>query len=175
MSAVRQPSRKEREVIQVSFSICIDAPVALVWEHMARLEEIALWSDTVRAARLVGPLPRGVGAERVCEVAGNLTVHERWLEWDEGRSFTYEAIGAPLIKRATNRWSVRPEGKRSLLTSDAQVELKGGPWSRPLEPVAAIWIRRVGPQALAGFKYLVEHGHPYQGRPANLPPAPAGC
>jgi len=31
------------------------------------------------------------------------------------------------------------------------------------------------PNALAGFQYLVEHGHPYEGKAAELPLAPATC
>jgi hypothetical protein len=35
--------------------------------------------------------------------------------------------------------------------------------------------RRMAPNALAGFKYLVENGHPYAGKASELPRVPATC
>jgi hypothetical protein len=97
------------------------------------------------------------------------------IAWDEGGSFTYEGSGLPLVKRATNTWSVRPEGDRSLLISEALVELKGGALGRMFEPPFTAVFRRMAPSALDAFKYLVEHGKPYNGRPSDLPRAPAAC
>lgn len=162
-------------MIRMSLSVCIDAPVAAVWAQLARLEEITLWSEPVLNARLEGPVARGVGAERVCDLVGNLTTTERWIEWDEGRSFTYEAIGMPLIKRARNHLSVHPVGEQSLLRSEAAVELKGGVFGRLVEPIMGVWIRRVGPNSLAAFKYLVEHGRPFEGKHADLPRLSPAC
>lgn len=68
-----------------------------------------------------------MGAELTCELAGNITIQERWVAWDEGRSFAYEGTGLPLVKRARNVWSVHPENERqSLLTTNAEVDLKAG-------------------------------------------------
>lgn len=104
-----------------------------------------------------------------------LTITERWTGWDEGRSFTYEGSGLPLVKRAMNTWSVRPEGDRSLLVSEALVELKGGALGRMFEPLFAAVFKRMAPDALAAFKYLVEHGTPINGRASRLPRAPVAC
>jgi hypothetical protein len=117
-----------------------------------------------------------VGAERTCELPGSITIEERWIAWDEGRSFAYEGTGLPLVKRAHNVWSVHPENEhQALLTTVAEVELKGGWFGRLLEPVMATVFRRMAPSSLAAFKYLVEKGHPYQGRLSDLPVAPAAC
>ena len=102
-------------------------------------------------------------------------MHERWVAWDEGRSFTYEGVGIPLVRRATNRWSVLPRGGNSLLTSEAKLELKGGVLGRLLEPVMGLAARSMAPNSLAAFKYLVEHGHPWDGKASELPKAPAIC
>jgi hypothetical protein len=120
-------------------------------------------------------MTQGVGAERTCGLVGNATIRERWLAWDEGRSFTYEGIGVPLMKRAVNQWTVLPQGDKTLLTSRAELEIKGGVFGRLLEPVLTPILRRMAPNALAGFKYLVEHGHPYVGKASELPLAPALC
>jgi carbon monoxide dehydrogenase subunit G len=151
-------------MINVSGSVCIDAPTEHVWAALARLEDIQLWSEAVQDARCDGPISRGVGAERTCDLRGGITITERWLEWDEGRSFTYEGSGVPLVARARNEWTVRADGERTLLTSRAQVLLKGGALGKLLEPLVRRQINRIGPRTLAAFKYLVEHGQPPPGK-----------
>ena len=126
-------------------------------------------------AHCEGALSQGVGAERTCELVGNYIIKEHWVAWDEGRSFQYEGVGIPLMKRAVNRWSVVAQGERTLLTSEAELEIKGGVFGRMLEPLLEPLMRRMAPNALAGFKYLVEHGHPYDGKASELPRAPATC
>jgi hypothetical protein len=162
-------------MIELNASVCIDAPAEIVWARLARLEDIQLWSEAVLQARCEGALSQGVGAERTCEIAGNHTIKERWVAWDEGHSFQYEGFGIPLMKRAVNKWSVLPEGEKSLLTSEAQLELKGGVFAKILEPIMGPLIRKMSANALAPFKYFVEQGHPYDGKTSELPRAPATC
>jgi hypothetical protein len=162
-------------MIRLRSSVCIDARAERVWERLARLEDIKLWSDAIVDARCPEDHDRGVGAERTCRLAGGITVRERWLSWEEGRSFTYEGTGVPLVARARNTWTVRPEGERCLLTSDAEVVLKGGRLGSLLEPLVSRQVRRVGPRSLAAFKHLVEHGEPPSVRHAKLALGPAAC
>jgi Polyketide cyclase / dehydrase and lipid transport len=162
-------------MIKLFASVCIEAPAAIVWAQLAKLEDVQLWSEAVLHARCAGAVSQGVGAERICELAGNLTIKEQWVAWDEGRSFQYEGFGVPLMKRAVNRWSVAPYGDKSLLTSEAELEIKGGVLGRLLELVLEPLMRRMAPNALAGFKYLVEHGRPYDGKTSERPRAPAAC
>ena len=162
-------------VIRLSGSVCIEAPAVAVWARLARLEDIQLWSESVVAARCDGVLSQGVGAERTCDLVGGFTIKERWLAWEEGRSFSYEGIGIPLVKRARNDWTVEPEGERTLLTSRAEVVLKGAVAGRLAEPIVAYQFKRIGPRALAAFKYLVEHGEPPQVKHSQLPTIPVAC
>jgi ligand-binding SRPBCC domain-containing protein len=162
-------------MLKLTSSVCIDAPVAKVWGNLARLEDIQLWSETVLAARCEGTLTQGVGAERTCDLVGNITIKEKWLAWEEGYSFTYEGLGIPMIKSATNRWTVHPEGEKTLLTSEAEVVLKGGMFGRLLEPLFTSQFRRMGPRTLAAFKYLVETGKRPLGKHADLLPIPVTC
>jgi Polyketide cyclase / dehydrase and lipid transport len=162
-------------MISVSGSVCIDAPAERVWAALARLEDIRLWSDAVRDAHCDGAISRGVGAERTCDLLGGVTLRERWLEWDEGRSFTYEGVGIPMVAQARNEWTVHPAGDQALLTSRAQVLLKGGMLGKLFEPLVRFQINRVGPRTLAAFKHLVEHGQPPPGKHANLPRIPTAC
>jgi Polyketide cyclase / dehydrase and lipid transport len=74
-------------MITLSGSVCIGAPAQDVWAHLARLEDIRLWSGAVLDARCEGALSRGIGAERTCDLRGGVTIKERWLAWNEGHSF----------------------------------------------------------------------------------------
>ncbi len=162
-------------MINLSGSVCIDALAIDVWGALARLEDIELWSDAVVHARCDGSISRGVGAERTCDLVGGITIKERWLEWEEGRSFTYEGLGIPLVARARNEWTVHAEGERTLLTSRADVVLKGGVLGRLLEPLVRYQFNRIGPRTLAAFKYLVEHGAPPPGKHADLAKVSVVC
>jgi hypothetical protein len=161
-------------VIRHSASVCIDAPAAAVWDRLARLEDIRLWSEAVIAARCDPEHSRGVGAERTCRLAGGVTIRERWLEWEEGTGFLYEGIGVPFVAKARNRWTVHPYGDQAMLVSEAEVWLKGGALGRVATPLVSRQIGRIGTRTLAAFKYLVEHGEPPRIRHSRLPvPAPA--
>jgi ligand-binding SRPBCC domain-containing protein len=162
-------------VITFRSSVCIDAPAERVWDRLARLEDIRLWSEPIVEARCVEGLDHGVGAERTCRLRGGITVRERWVAWEEGRSFSYEGVGVPLVRRARNTWTIRSEGEQSLLTSEAEVVLKGGRLGALLEPLVSRQIGRMGPRSLAAFKYLVEHGEPPPMPHAKLDPAPVAC
>lgn len=162
-------------MVKLFASVCIEAPAAAVWAQLARIEEIPRWSDQVVRARCDGPVSRGVGAERTCDLVGNLTVTERWIAWDEGRSFTYEGGGIGVMRRAVNRWTVIPQGERTLLTSEAEVEFAGGFFGRALGWACAPVLRRLAPGTLARFAYLVERGRPYEGKRSGLPRAAARC
>jgi hypothetical protein len=162
-------------MIRVFASVCIEARAEVVWARLARLEDIRLWSEGVLDARCEGALSQGVGAERTCDLRGGITIRERWLRWDEGRSFTYEGVGIPFVALARNEWSVHPQGNQALLTSRAEVALKGGPVARLLEPFVAYQSRRIGRRTLAAFKYLVEHGEPPVVRHAKLPRVATAC
>ena len=162
-------------MIKLFASVCIDAPAETVWARLAKLEDIQLWAEPVVWARCEGTASREVGAERTCGLVGNRTIREHWVAWDEGRSFAYEGSGIPLMQRAVNRWTVVSHGEQSLLTSEAELQIKGGVFGRILEPILAPLMRRMAPNTLARFKYLVEHGHSYAGKVSDLPLAPSNC
>jgi hypothetical protein len=160
-------------VITVVGSVCIEAPAHEVWARLARLEDIRLWSEAVLDARCEGTTSRGAGAERTCDLRGGITIRERWLAWEEGRSFTYEGSGLPGVAQARNRWTVEPDGAHTLLSSKADVELK--PIARLVEPLLERQIMRVGARTLAAFKFLVENGTPPPGKHRRLPRATVTC
>lgn len=162
------------KVFTMTSAVCIDAPAAAVWRWLARLEDIQLWSRPVLSARTVPGCERGVGAQRVCQLVGGITLAEHWVEWHEGQSFTYEGHGLPGVRIACNTWSVEPHGQQTILRSEAHVQLKGGLLAWPLEIAARRQSRRMGGRALGAFKYLVETGRAPEDRAGHLP-APSTC
>ena len=80
-----------------------------------------------------------------------------------------------MMASATNRWSIKPYGERSLVTSSAEVVLKGGRLGRLLEPLLAPVVERLGGRSLASLKYLVEEGHPHPRGGRGLVALPSTC
>ena len=158
--------------MKLNDSVCINAPVEKVWAVLSQLESIPLWVPAIRHAYCPKE-SRGVGAERVCELK-QATIRETIVAWDEGRSFTYRGEGAPMMKRAQNTWRVDAHGGQTLVTSSAEVELKGGVFGQLFEPLVRRMSMRLGAQSLASLKFLVENGKPYDGS-ARLSRAPATC
>jgi carbon monoxide dehydrogenase subunit G len=162
-------------MMRLSDSVCVDAPVEATWAALSQLDTIHHWGASIRRSACVTERTRGVDAVRVCELAGNLRVTETMVAWEEGRSLTYDGAGIPLVTRARNRWTVEPRGDQTLVTSYAEVQLRGGPVGRLLEPLIRLVSKRMGRSSLAAFKYWVEQGKPYAGKARHRLPLPTAC
>lgn len=162
-------------MITLTATVCIDAAPVTVWAALSKLESIHLWSDVIQRSYCVGEHTRGVGAVRICELRGDVTLRERMIEWSEGRSLTYSGEGLPFVRRAVNRWSVEPHAARTLVTTVADVELKGGWVGRLGEPLLRLASARMARRSLALLKHLVEHGRVSERTHWRRLPAPAAC
>lgn len=162
-------------MLKIKQTACIDASVTTTWNYLSDLENISLWSEPVLSSQCNGTLNKGVGAERVCYLKNNITITERWLDWQEGKSFTYEGFNLPLVKSAKNTWSIKTQNGKTLLTTEATVVLKGGIFAKILEPLMLMMSKKMGSDALSAFKYLVENGKPFEGKHASLPRVPTIC
>ncbi len=162
-------------MFRITNTACVEAPAHVVWAHLARLDAVHLWTDVIHRSYMADDLVCGVGAERVCELAGRRTLHERVIVWEEGRSFTYISTDAPWMKLARNRWSVDAVGARALATSEAELELRGGWFGEMLGHLLMPLLRLFLPNPLARFKYWVEEGRPYAGSARSLPVPPVAC
>ena len=154
---------------------CIEAPIEKVWSVLADLEAVGDWVEVIKSAHCKGPQRQGVGASRVCELSNGLSIKEVWVAWDEGRSFQYEAVGMPLVKRASNRWRLFSENGKTLVKSEAELEFKGGVFSKPLAFVMKPFFQSMGRRTFAGLAYLIETGEPYKGKYRDLPLVPVTC
>jgi carbon monoxide dehydrogenase subunit G len=160
-------------MLNLTATVCIEAPAENVWRVLSSLESIELWVAAIEHSYCPGQ-SRGVGAMRVCELK-QMTIRETIVEWEEGKSFCYRGEGAPLMAQALNRWSITAQGSQTLVTSEAEVIVKGGFFGRLLEPLMRPMMQRLGARSLASLKYFVEHGQPYVGHARDLPAAVALC
>lgn len=162
-------------MFKLKSSACIDASVSEVWKVLSDIKNVSMWIDPIRKSFCSGDINRGVGAKRTCVLKGNITIYEKWIDWQEGQSFTYEGFDIPLTKYAKNTWSVKREGDKTLLTSQAEIELKGGIFGKLLEPVMIYFSKKMAADSLASFKYLVEKGCPFEGKLSSLARVPVSC
>jgi hypothetical protein len=154
---------------------CIEASPKTTWKVLSDLENLSMWSEPVISSKYIGDIKQGVGAQRICHLSNNVTITEKWTDWVEGETYTYEGFNLPLVKSAKNKWSVKAVNGKTLLSTEAEVVLKGGIFGRLLEPLMLIISKKMGADALSAFKYLVENGKPFEGKHSQLPRVSAIC
>ncbi|VAW76000.1 hypothetical protein MNBD_GAMMA12-2667 [hydrothermal vent metagenome] len=161
--------------MKLKMTACIEAPKEKVWNVLSDIENVHLWIDPIISAHCEYNNQSKVGTIRTCNLKGNMRVQEKWIEWNEGDSFTYQAFGAPLIKSAKNTWSVKSVNGNTLLTTESVIELKGGILGKLLNPLMLFVSKKMGGDSLAAIKYLIETGHPYEKKFSKLPRVPISC
>ena len=120
--------------MKLIMSACIEASTDQVWNVLSDISNVNLWVDPIISATCESDIKRGVGAIRVCELKGNMTIKEKWIKWDEGNSFTYQADETSFFKSATNKWTLKLDKGKTLITTESDVVLKGGVFGKILEP-----------------------------------------
>lgn len=162
-------------MIRLTNVACIEASRDKVWAVLADLENVNLWVETIKSARCDENANSGTGALRTCQLTGGLEIKERWTAWEEGSSYEYEASDLPFIRSAINRWTLEQQGAKTLVTSDAEIRLKGGIFAKLIEPIMGPMMKAMGPRTLAALAYFVENGEPYRGKYRTLPQLPTSC
>ena len=161
--------------MKLKMTACIDASNEKVWQVLSDISNVNLWVDPILSARCESENISGVGTVRICELKGNMTVIERWTEWNEGVSFTYVADEVALIKSARNTWTVIPEENMTLVITESEVVLKGGIFGKLLEPLMYLVSKKMGSNSLSSLRYLVETGSPFIGNSSKLPRVSVVC
>ena len=162
-------------MLKLSNSVCIDAPINQTWEVLANIESLSQWSEFVVSSKSTGPHSQGVGAQRQCVLTNNMHLTERWTAWQHEDFYRYEASDLPLVRLATNTWSVKQLGTQTLVTTEAEVIFKAGIFGRLLEPLMRGVFTKMGNSTLATLKYFVEHGEPFEGSHSQLPKPQLTC
>ncbi len=161
--------------MKLVMSACIEAQKDQVWNILADITNVHLWVDPIISASCEGGVKNGIGTIRTCHLKGNMVVKEKWVQWNEGDSFTYHAESMSIIKSAINKWTVKSSNGKTLVITESEVVLKGGIFGKILEPAMYLISKKMGADSLAALKYLVETGKPFEKKFSKLPRVPTAC
>lgn len=133
----------------------IDTPVApeAAFEALADFTSAAEWDPGVRSARRVdkGQVDVGSAFDVDVDIAGQaVTFRYEVVELDRPERVVLLAVKGPF--RSRDVVTVEPGGRGSLLTYDAELELRGP--LRLADPLLALGFDRIGDKAASG---LAEH------------------
>lgn len=163
--------------MKLTVTACIEATKEKTWEYLSDVSNINLWVDDIITSPCESNQTRGIGTVRICHLRGNKISREKFVAWEEGHSYTYQAVttSMPMVKQAQNTWSVTSMNEKTLLTSEPEIVMKGGIFGKFLGLLMRPMIQKQMADVLASFKYLVENGQPYDGKPSRLSRAPITC
>jgi hypothetical protein len=105
----------------------IDAPVPpeRMWASLTSDESVAAWGRSVQSVRWLSPRPFGVGTTReVVLPLRSISVHERFVVWDEGRRYAFEVYEAnrKVFRRFAENYVIEPRDGGSRLTWTVAME-----------------------------------------------------
>jgi hypothetical protein len=125
------------------------APLAAVWDTLACFEDISLWGRGVSQSSLLTEVANGLGATRRVQVGRN-ALRETITVWEPLRSLGYTIVGLPpVVRQASNTWTLANEGSSTRVTLTAEVTTKGGPI---IGHLVAGKVGKANKQLLAGLK-----------------------
>jgi len=159
----------------VNSSVCIEAPRSIVWRYLSDLERASDWVIDLVSTKLDESKPKGKGCVRICELKNGKEAREYFTEWEEESAFTYQVLNAPMMKSASNSWSIEEVNGKVLVKSKAVIEFKGGPLGKVFGLMMSPLAKRSMQGYLAAFKFLVENGRVYKGKVSRLGKAPVVC
>lgn len=114
------------------------ASAARAWDLMSDFGAIDAFNPTLKESHLLdGSCEIGLGAERQCTLKdGKNYIHERVVDWQEGRSYQIEVFGGTMpIDDIVAELAVEPEGAGSVLRMTMQYRPRWGVVGRLVEPV----------------------------------------
>ncbi len=157
-------------MMHIKKHILVNAPAELVWQKLAKLDEIHVFVQGISNSVYSSKIRAGIGAQRTCYIDGVGSLVENIVEWNEGSGFKYEVAGMPsIIRKLSNTWSVHNVGEQTAVGSEIEVQAKYGWLGWLLERLALRARLGAGSAgALAQFKYYVEEGMPFTGNVGDL-------
>jgi len=140
--------------------IRIDGPREKVWDILADLGSVHIWSPTVASAYYTSEAKGGVGASRRCDFPDGGYVEESATEWKSGESYTLEIReGSVPFENARGTFTVRGDGQGTFVGFAFEYTLKPGVPADPLE-VERQNREELIPTIPAALKHYVETGEP---------------
>jgi carbon monoxide dehydrogenase subunit G len=127
----------------------IPAAAEAVWAALSRFEDISRWGPGVSQSSLLTEASGGVGAIRRVQVGRN-ALRETITRWEPMRSLGYTIMGLPpVVRQASNTWTLASEGAGTRVTLTAEVTTKGGP---VIGHLVAGKVGKANKQLLAGLR-----------------------
>lgn len=141
-------------------SISIDASPERTWETLARYVDVGDFHTGVVSSRLIAGPTTGVGADRHCNLPGNVEVWERITAWEEGKSYSYDVYKWKKfpLKAMHTTFGVDPSSvpNRSILYQKLDYRLSPG----FLTGLMKGRLRGAVRDTLLGYKHFIETGEP---------------
>jgi len=135
----------------VERSITVTATAEAVWAVLAAFDHLSSWADDVEHSSYLTAQTEGAGSARRVQV-GRTVLVERVTEWDPPRALVYALEGLPpVVGGATNRWTLRPSGDRTLVMLTSTVDPGSKPPGRLVAPLLARRLAKASDGMLAGL------------------------
>ena len=109
----------------------VNAPRSAVWAVLADYPNISVWNSGVHRSDAVGDTTEGVGAVRVCELDGNVSMRETVTAWTDQQTMAIaiDDIQKMPVKEAAMTFSLADAGDATTLTMSYDFAPKGGPFA----------------------------------------------
>lgn len=144
---------------RIERSITIEVVPAVVWSTVSELDKVTRWNPTVSRA-ICGPITRGVGATRTCEIESGAKLVEVVAEWIEGEAIWFALDPQGGIRSADMglRLTADPASElRTIVTFIADYHLSFGPLGPVIDRLTVKRsMARMLDDSLAGLKQHLE-------------------
>ena len=142
----------------------VRAPRAAVWAVLADYPNIADWNEGVVTSRAIGEATEGVGAQRHCELAGDVEMRETVTEWisEQKLAVAIDQIKKMPVANAAMTFSLATQGDATQLTMSYDYEPKGGPFGF----LVAAMMGRPMRKGFNGFIDNLEQAAQHRGTPS---------
>ena len=140
---------------RIERSIEIAARRGAVWSTIADLESVAAWNPNVKAATC-GPVARGTGATRTCELALG-RVDEVVSDWVDGEQLWFAIGNHGAIRSADMGLVLSPSATGTTVTAIADYHVAFGPLGAVIDRITMKRLMaRMLDTSLAGLKRHLE-------------------
>ncbi|HET6736471.1 SRPBCC family protein [Mycobacterium sp.] len=127
-----------------------------IWDVLADFGGISSWVDNVDHSCILVGGTGPVGTTRRVQVGREVLV-ERIVEFDAPHALAYDIEGLPKrLRRVTNRWTLRPVGRSSVVTLTSTVEIGSRPDQQLAERIVCRVLARQSDAMLAGLAKRME-------------------
>lgn len=127
-----------------------------IWDVLADFGAIGSWAGNVDHSCILVAGPQPVGTTRRIQVGREVLV-ERVVEFDPPHALAYDIEGLPKrLRKVTNRWTLRPVGRSSVVTLTSTVEIGSRPDQQLAERIVCRVLARQSDAMLAGLAKRME-------------------